>query len=156
MKLHLLFVGKTSFPELEQAIERYLSRIRHYIPAEVHVVKPEKITAKAVPQKVMDKEGERILKTCDLRDTLVAWDAGGRSMSSEKFAEFWDRLFKQGRSGVWMIVGGPLGLSPRVLSRAQWTLSLSSMTFPHDLARLMLVEQTYRALTILRGEPYHK
>ncbi len=156
MKLHLLFVGKTSFPELDQAIERYLSRIRHYVPTEVHVVKPEKITARGEAQKVMDKEGEKILKTCDLRDTLVAWDPGGRAMSSTGFAQFWENLFKQGKSGVWMIVGGPLGLSSKVLSRAQWTLSLSSMTFPHDLARLMLVEQTYRALSILRGEPYHK
>ncbi len=156
MKLHLLFVGKTGFPELEQAIDRYVSRIRHYLPTEIHFVKPVKIDGKTNPGKVKAVEGDRILKAYDERDILVAWDAGGRSMSSEKFAAFWENLFQQGRSGVWMVMGGPLGLSPRVMENASSVLSLSVMTFPHDLARLMLVEQIYRAFSILRGEPYHK
>ncbi len=156
MKLHLLFVGKTGFAELDQAIERYLARIRRYVPTEIHTVRPERITGKSDAEAVREKEGERILKVYDPRETLVAWDAGGRPLSSEKFAEFWDHLFLQGRSGVWMVVGGPLGLSSAVLGSAQAVLSLSPMTFPHDLARLMLVEQVYRALSILRGEPYHK
>lgn len=156
MKLHLLFVGKTAFPELESAIDRYLSRLRHYIPTEIHVIKPEKITDSISVETVKEREAARILRLYDSRDYLVAWDQKGRQVTSEGFAQFWKGLPANGHSGVWMVLGGPVGLSHSVIQKAQSTLSFSKMTFPHDLARLMLVEQLYRAFSILRGEPYHK
>lgn len=156
MHLHLVFLGKTLFPEMETGIKRYLDRIRHYTPTDTHFLKAEKISQKVQEEAVKEKEGERVLRLIGTQDYLVAWDQQGRQLDSQRFAEFLGRLRNQGTSHIWMVLGGPVGLSGKVLEKADSVLSLSKMTFPHDLARLIVVEQIYRAFTILKGEPYHK
>jgi 23S rRNA (pseudouridine1915-N3)-methyltransferase len=155
MKIHLIFVGKTVFPEMEAGIQRYLDRLRHYASVEVHVVKPEKIGKRADEESVKVTEGQRILKLPAPQDVLIAWDERGRPLDSPSFAALLGRIQESARD-LWMVVGGPLGLSEEVRQKANHILALSKMTLPHDLARLVVAEQLYRAFTILRGEPYHK
>ncbi|MCU0587577.1 MAG: 23S rRNA (pseudouridine(1915)-N(3))-methyltransferase RlmH [Syntrophobacteraceae bacterium] len=154
--LHLVFVGKTAFPEMDQAIQRYLDRLRHYASVEVHLVRAEKIAERSREKTVMDREGERILKLVGSRDVLVALDRHGAQLDSEGLAAYLEQLKRDGSPEVWMAIGGPVGHSKKILERANRTLALSRMTFPHDLTRLILVEQLYRAFTILKGEPYHR
>jgi 23S rRNA (pseudouridine1915-N3)-methyltransferase len=156
MHLHFVFVGKTAFQEMETGINRYLDRLKHYLPTQVHHVKAERILAKSEESAIREREGERILKLVGKQGYLVVLDQHGRQMDSPGLANFLSGIQKGGTSQLWMVIGGPLGVSPQVLERADLVLSLSRMTFPHDLARLMVVEQIYRALTILKGEPYHK
>jgi 23S rRNA (pseudouridine1915-N3)-methyltransferase len=156
MHLHLVFIGKTAFPELETGLGRYLDRLRFYIPAQIHVVKTQKISPKAGEEAVKEKEAERVLKLLGKRDFLVIWDQRGKHLDSLGFARLLDQFRSNGISELWMLIGGHLGVSQRLLERADCVLSLSKMTFPHDLARLMVMEQLYRAFTILKGEPYHK
>lgn len=156
MHLHLVFVGKTNLPEIEVGIERYFQRLQHYFPATIDVVKPVKITKKSTAENIRQAESERVLKLVGKQGHLIAWDRSGRQMGSEALAKFWEGLVASGTKTVWMVVGGSLGISPALLHQADTVLSLSKMTFPHDLARLLVVEQLYRAATILKGEPYHK
>jgi 23S rRNA (pseudouridine1915-N3)-methyltransferase len=156
MRLHLVFIGKTTFSELDAGINRYLDRLRFYVPTQTHLVKAEKITPKGTEGVVKEKEAERVLKLLEKKDCLVIWDQHGKEVDSITFAKFLDDLRNNGVSEVWMVVGGPLGVSQRLLAGADFVFSLSRMTFPHDLARLMVMEQIYRAFTILKGEPYHK
>jgi 23S rRNA (pseudouridine1915-N3)-methyltransferase len=156
MRVHLVFIGKTAFADLDTGISRYLDRLRFYVPIQMHVVKAGKISPKSTEEVIKDEEAERILKLLGKDDYLVIWDQQGTDMDSLGFAGFLEGLRNKGISHVWMVVGGPLGISQKLLKRADSVLSLSRMTFPHDLARLMVAEQLYRAFTILKGEPYHK
>jgi 23S rRNA (pseudouridine1915-N3)-methyltransferase len=156
MRLHLVFIGKTTFPELDTGINRYLDRLRFYVPTQIHLLKAEKISPKGNEEAVREKEAERVLKLLGKSDFLIVWDQHGKNVDSIAFAKFLDDLRNNGASEVWMVIGGPLGVSQQLMARADSVFSLSRMTFPHDLARLMVVEQLYRAFTILKGEPYHK
>jgi 23S rRNA (pseudouridine1915-N3)-methyltransferase len=158
MRLHLVFVGKTGFHDLDSSIRRYMDRLVHYIPTEIHLIKAEKIASASgsVEDAVKEREGERILKLPGKQDHLAVWDQRGRQLDSTSLAHFLEDLMNKGVSHLWMVTGGPLGISPKVIERADSLLSLSKMTFPHDLARLMVGEQLYRAFTILKGEPYHR
>jgi len=156
MRLHLLFIGKTAFPDLETGINRFLERLRFYIPAQIHILKAEKIPPKGAEEPIKEREAERVLKLVGKKGCLVIWDQNGKETDSVSFAGFLNDLRDGGVSEVWMVVGGPLGVSQGLLARADFVLSLSRMTFPHDLARLMVMEQLYRAFTILKGEAYHK
>ena len=156
MRLHLVFVGKTGLEELDVAIHRYVKRLQHYVPIEIHLVREEKIS-KSVPERlVQERESDRILDVVRDRGVLLVWDRLGRELNSEDLAAILQGLQNQGVGHVWVIVGGALGVSERLLKRANQVLALSRLTFPHDIARLLVVEQLYRAFTITRGEPYHK
>ncbi len=156
IQFHLIFVGKTSFPEIDTAIRRYLDRISHYAAIEVHLIKASKILPKSQEDAAITREAERIMKLLNESEYVIVWDSGGKDLDSVGLARFVERLRDEGIQKVWMVIGGPLGLSREILDHANTVLSLSRMTFPHDLARLMVVEQLYRAFTILKGEPYHK
>ncbi|HYA43679.1 MAG TPA: 23S rRNA (pseudouridine(1915)-N(3))-methyltransferase RlmH [Syntrophobacteraceae bacterium] len=156
MRIHLIFVGKTAFSDIESAIERYVERLRRYCPVEIHYIKAEKIAPAHGEQLVREREGERILKLAGRQGRLIVWDQTGREMDSTGLSRFMEKLIASAVSDLWMAVGGPLGVSSQLLKAAHDVLSLSKMTFPHDLARLMVVEQIYRALTIIKGEPYNK
>ncbi|MEJ5366635.1 MAG: 23S rRNA (pseudouridine(1915)-N(3))-methyltransferase RlmH [Desulfosoma sp.] len=155
MKIHFVFVGKTAFPEIQRGLDRYLERIGHYIRVDVHVVRAERIGPKSDEAAVREREGRRIMDVVSGKGIVVVWDEKGSPLSSQDYAGFLNRMAGDG-TDLWMVVGGPLGLSQAVRRTAHHTFSLSAMTFPHDLARLLVAEQTYRAFTILRGEPYHK
>jgi len=156
MRIDLVFVGKTAFADLESAIDRYVERLRHYCPVEIHHIKAEKISAAVGDHLVRERESERILKLAGRRGHLIVLDRGGRELDSSGLAKLMEKLMASAISGLWMAVGGPVGVSPRLLRSANDVISLSKMTFPHDLARLMLVEQLYRAFTIMKGEPYNR
>lgn len=156
MRIHLVFVGRTAFHDMESAIERYVKRLGHYCRLEIHYIKGEKISIGAGDQMVRDRESERILKLAGRDAHLIIWDRSGRELDSVGLSKLLDRLDLSAIGDVWMIVGGPVGVSGKLLENAREVLSLSKMTFPHDLARLMLVEQLYRAFTIIKGEPYNR
>jgi 23S rRNA (pseudouridine1915-N3)-methyltransferase len=156
MRIHLVFVGKTAFGDIESAIGRYLERLRHYCPVEIHYIKAEKITAAAGDRLVRERESERILKLAGRQGHLIVWDQRGRDLDSHGLSKLMEKLIASAISDLWMAVGGPVGLSSQLLKGAHDVLSLSKMTLPHDLARLVLVEQLYRALTIIKGEPYNR
>lgn len=156
MRIHLVFVGKTAFSDMESAITRYLERLRHYCPVDMHHVKADKITAAVGDRVVRERESERIMKLTGRRGHLIVWDQRGREIDSMGLSKLMEKLAASATSDLWMAVGGPVGVSSRLLDSAHEVLSLSRMTFPHDLARLMLVEQLYRAFTIIRGEPYNR
>jgi len=156
LHLHLVFIGKTTFPELDAGIQRYLERLRHYVLADVHVVRAEKLTTKIQEDQVREREADRVARLLGKQDYTIVWDSRGQQMESPEFAKFLKKLIEGGISDVWMIIGGPVGLSERLRQQAQTIMSFSKMTFPHDLSRLIVLEQLYRAFTILRGEPYHK
>jgi 23S rRNA (pseudouridine1915-N3)-methyltransferase len=156
MRIHLVFVGKTAFRDIESAIDRYLERIGHYCPVQIHCIKAEKITTAVGDQLVRERDSERILKLAGRQGHLIVWDQRGRDLDSLGLSKLMEKLIASSISDLWMAMGGPVGLSSQLLRSAQDVLSLSKMTLPHDLARLVLVEQLYRALTIIKGEPYNK
>jgi 23S rRNA (pseudouridine1915-N3)-methyltransferase len=156
MHLHLVFVGKTSFPDVDSAIHRYLERLKHYAVVETCLVKAEKIGKGLTPEMIQERESRRILDLVKNRGLVAVWEQRGRELDSIAFAQLIGRLQKTATSHLWMVIGGPLGVSQTLLEKSDYVLALSRMTFPHDIARLLVLEQLYRAFTILKGEPYHK
>jgi 23S rRNA (pseudouridine1915-N3)-methyltransferase len=147
-------VGRPRAPGLAAAIGEYEQRAAHYWPFEAIEVREEPARSGA-PDLVREKEGERLLKAVTAGAHLVACDPTGRSKDSASFAT-WLQLERERAQDVAFVIGGALGLSDAVRAAARTTLSLAPWTLPHELARLVLVEQIYRAGTIVRGEPYHK
>jgi 23S rRNA (pseudouridine1915-N3)-methyltransferase len=157
MQLHLVFVGKTAFADVDAGIERYVNRLNHYLPTRIHTVKAEKISPGGMEETVLEKERERISRLIGKKeDYLIVWDRCGKHLDSVGFARALEKLSDRSVGTLWMVIGGPLGISRELVSKANLVLALSQMTFPHDLARLIVAEQLYRAFTIIRGEPYHK
>lgn len=155
MKLLLMAVGKTTQPLMRQAIDLYLERLRHYLPVEVEIIADVKKAASLTPEKQKELEGEQLLRRLEPGDRVILLDENGREMTSREFAGFMEKQMAAGGKRLVYIVGGPYGFSQAVYSRADSKLSLSRMTFNHEMVRLFFVEQLYRSQTILRGEPYH-
>ncbi|MDR0418759.1 MAG: 23S rRNA (pseudouridine(1915)-N(3))-methyltransferase RlmH [Prevotellaceae bacterium] len=154
MKIRFLVVGKTEKEYLEEGIDRYVQRLLHYIPFEIKVV-PELKNSKSMTEKQQkDKEGKLILQLVE-EGELILLDERGKEYTSEKFADFLDKKIRQGIKQLTFVVGGPYGFSEAVYRQASALVSLSQMTFSHQMIRLFFVEQLYRAFTIMRGEPYH-
>ena len=154
MKTELIVVGKTTNKHFIAAINDYLERIGHYMPFSVTVL-PELRNAKSLSQQQQkDKEGEAILRLLQPSDTVVLLDERGKEPRSIELAD-WLQHQQQTARRLVFIIGGPYGFSQQVYSRADSMLSLSRMTFSHQMVRLIFVEQLYRACTIIKGEPYH-
>lgn len=155
MHLTLLTVGKTDIPWVRDGLEMYVSRLRHYVPFELREI-PELKGVSALSQgQIKEREGELILRQLKPSDELILLDEHGQEYRSVEFADWLGRrLAGSGRDLVFAI-GGAYGFSPAVYERAGGKLSLSKMTFSHQLVRTIFAEQLYRAFTILRGEPYH-
>ena len=156
MKVLLLAVGEPKSAHMAAAIEDYESRVRHYFNLETLEVKPRKIRPNADPQEIIEKESDALLSRVPEGLEIVALDGRGTPWTSEELAAYLSELGVLGKPGVAFMIGGPLGLSRHALEESSRVLSLSSFTLPHELARLVLVEQIYRSGTIQRGEPYHK
>ena len=159
MKITVITVGKIKEKYLEDAIAEYSKRLSRYCKLEIIQVADEKTPDRAsevVETQMKDKEGERILS--HIKDTayVVALAIEGKMISSEELAELIDGLGVRGESHIQFVIGGSLGLSKKVLERADYKLSFSRMTFPHQLMRVILLEQIYRSYRIVNGEPYHK
>ena len=144
MKFTLLTVGKTADARLEALIDEYRERLKHYVP----------LDTKVVPVSDKQQEGERILKAVTPATDLVLLDERGKEYRSIEFADYLQKKMSAGRDVVF-VVGGPFGFSEAVYARANGQISLSKMTFSHQMIRLLFVEQLYRGMTILRNEPYH-
>lgn len=155
MKISLLTVGRTTTDYIEKGIKFYSSRIIHYIPFEILAVSDIKNSRALSQQQQKEKEGDEILASLRPGDIVVLLDERGKELTSRELAESIDRYALQGIKRLVFVVGGPYGFSKKIYDRANYLLSLSRMTFPHELVRLFFVEQVYRAMTILRGEPYH-
>lgn len=154
MRLVVAVVGRPRDPRLAGLIGEYESRAARYWPIEVHEVREEPARA-LTPALVRDREGERLESKLPSGVRLVACDSAGTAMTSDRFAG-WLRDARDRAQSVAFVIGGAFGLAPSLLSRADLSLTLAPWTLPHEVARLVLAEQLYRAGTIVRGEPYHK
>jgi 23S rRNA (pseudouridine1915-N3)-methyltransferase len=154
MKITLLVVGKTTDQRLQTLIDDYQQRLKHYIPFEIVVI-PDLRNAKALTQaQIKEQEGIEILRRITPAMEVILLDEHGREYRSIEYAQWIQKKMSAGRD-VTFIVGGPYGFSAAVYERADGKISLSKMTFSHQMIRLFFTEQIYRAMTILRGEPYH-
>ena len=157
MTIKLLCVGKIRKPYLQQAIDKYVKRIRHYTSLEYTEIKAEKRGKTKNDLQVKQREWEKIRKAIAVQDTVVALDEHGIKYSSMEFSDFIARYQSRGDiKKLVFVIGGTTGFLDEFLKQADIVISLSKMTFPHQLCRLILVEQLYRAYTILAGESYHK
>ena len=154
MNILFLVVGKTTDSNIQTLLDDYQSRLKHYLQFQMRVI-PELKNAKNLSQEQQKaEEGRQILSQVQASDYVVLLDERGEEMRSIEFASYMQKLMSAGRNVVF-VVGGPYGFSKEVYERANHKLSLSKMTFSHQMVRLFFVEQIYRAMTILRGEPYH-
>jgi len=155
MKITLIAIGKTDNRHLISLMEDYSKRLGHYISFEMAIV-PDIKNAKNLSEPLQKKaEGDEILKRISPADILILLDENGKTYSSEKFSEFLQKKMNSGLKNLVFVIGGPYGFSEEIYARANGKLSLSSMTFSHQMVRLFFIEQVYRAFTILRNEPYH-
>jgi 23S rRNA (pseudouridine1915-N3)-methyltransferase len=154
VKITFVCVGSVKKSSIGEASADYLKRIKRYAPVEIIEVKDEGASPKVPREDVLRKEGQRILLALGQGGYTVVLADTGSSMTSAAFSKFIEGLMNQGRKNVSFVVGGAYGLHKDVYDTADLVLSLSAMTLPHDLARLFLYEQVYRAFTIMRGEPY--
>ena len=148
-------VGRTSTGFVIEGIAEYSSRLKHYIPFSIQEIKDVKVSSGTGPDRQEQLEGEAVLSKIGLSDMLVLLDERGREYTSMQFAAYLEKLQVSGRKRVIFLIGGPYGFSDKVYERADAKISLSKMTFNHEMVRLFFVEQIYRGMTILRGEPYH-
>ena len=155
MKIKLLVVGKTDDKNLVQLIEKYQKRLQHYIKFQLEVIPDIKNSKNLSPHQQKEKEGELILSKLQNTDQLVLLDEKGKEYQSVNFATFLQKKMNTGIKQLVMVIGGPYGFSDMVYKKANGKLSLSKMTFSHQMIRLFIVEQLYRGFTILRNEPYH-
>ena len=154
MKITLLVVGKTTDIHIDSLIQEYLKRLTHYVPFALQVIPEIKNTKALTPEQQKQAEGELILRTVAPNTKMILLDEHGKEFRSIEYAEYLQKAMLSGQDIIF-VVGGPYGFSDAVYQRANGKISLSEMTFSHQMVRLFFVEQTYRAMTILRGEPYH-
>ncbi len=155
MKFCLLVVGKTASSFMSKGIEEYKSRVNRYVGFEIISISDLKSTRGLTEMQQKEKEGEMLLASLTPSDTVILLDEKGREYTSREFADFPTSMMNRGVKRLVYVIGGPYGFSQKVYDRADGKISLSRMTFSHEMARLFFCEQLYRAMTILRGEPYH-
>ena len=155
MNLQLVTVGKTDVKWVREGLDLYVSRLQHYVPFQLTEI-PELKKAGALREaQIKEKEGELILSQVSPADILILLDERGQQYRSVDFAAFLQKQLSSGRGRLVFVIGGAYGFSEAVYQRAQGLLSLSKMTFSHQMVRTVFAEQLYRAFTILKGEPYH-
>lgn len=154
MKTKLLVVGKTNDKNITKGIDDYVGRVKHYMPFDIEVIPELKNTKSLTQSNQKEMEAEQILKRLQPSDTVVLLDEHGKEYRSIEFAIWIEKQQQTARSLVF-IIGGPYGFADSVYERSNAKLSLSKMTFSHQMIRLLFVEQIYRACTIIKGEPYH-
>lgn len=155
MVINFLVVGKTTDSYIAQGIDKYLGRLQHYARVAVTTIPELKNVSKMTEQQIKQTEAELILKQFSPSDFVILLDEAGQEFTSEGFAQFLQQAMNRSVQQMWFVVGGAYGFAPKVYDRADKKLSLSQMTFSHQMVRLLFVEQLYRAHTIIKGEPYH-
>ena len=155
MKIRLLMIGKTDAAYIREGMEEYEKRVRHYVPFETIVIPALKNASGLPVHKVKNRETELLLKAAGDSDYILLLDETGKEMTSVEFSGFLNTRFTSGNRSMVFIIGGPYGVSDLLKKRAKQVLSLSRMTFSHQMVRLFFLEQLYRGLTILNNESYH-
>lgn len=155
MKIGLLVIGKTDARYFIEAIDEYKNRLEHYIPFEFCVIPDIKNTKNLTADQQKEKEGELLLKNIQAGDYVVLLDERGKEFSSMQFSTYIEKKTHTVAKRLVFIIGGPYGFSKEVYDKANEKISLSKMTFSHQMIRLIFIEQLYRAMTILNNEPYH-
>ncbi|HMI03775.1 MAG TPA: 23S rRNA (pseudouridine(1915)-N(3))-methyltransferase RlmH [Pedobacter sp.] len=155
MKITLLVVGKTEDRYLIEGIDKYLGRLKHYIGFQITVIPEIKNTKNLSMAQQKSREGELILKHVGNTDTVILLDEKGKKYTSVLFANFLNKQMIGSVQQMIFVIGGPYGFDEPIYKRANGSISLSDMTFSHQMVRLFFVEQLYRAFSILKGEPYH-
>lgn len=155
MKIQLLVIGNTSAPYIKEGIDVYRKRLIRYVPFDMVVI-PDIRNARSLTEEMQKvKEGAAMLDIIKAGDYVVLLDEKGAEYTSREFAAFIDRKMATVNKNIWFVIGGPYGFSSEIYERCDAKLSFSRMTFSHEMIRMFFVEQLYRAMTILRGEPYH-
>ncbi|ADV47396.1 23S rRNA (pseudouridine(1915)-N(3))-methyltransferase RlmH [Cellulophaga sp. E16_2] len=155
MTIKLLAIGKTDSSHLSQLIEEYENRLKHYIKFDLELIPDIKNTKNLSEAQQKEKEGEAILKKITNTDVLILLDENGKQFTSIDFSNYLQKKMNSGIKQLVFVIGGPYGFSDAIYNKAQGKISLSKMTFSHQMIRLFIVEQVYRAFTILKNEPYH-
>lgn len=155
MKLQLICIGKTTFDYLNEGILLYEKRLKHYLPFEWIELPDLKKNKNRDRQQIKFNEGEKLLKVIPTDAIVVLLDVKGKTATSEEFSNFINSRMLSGIKNLCFVIGGAYGFSNELYARSQFKISLSQMTFSHQLVRLIFMEQLYRAMTILKGEPYH-
>ena len=155
MKIQLICVGKTERSYLKEGESEYLKRLKHYRSFEKIEIPELKNAKKLSEDQIKTEEGKLILAKVDRSTQLILLDENGKTFNSVGFSKFLQKKFNQGGKSIVFVVGGAYGFSEEMYARANGKISLSEMTFSHQMVRLFFIEQIYRALTILKGEPYH-
>jgi 23S rRNA (pseudouridine1915-N3)-methyltransferase len=155
MTIKLIAIGKTDSVSLQDLVKVYENRLKHYVRFELDIIPDIKNVKNLSETEQKDKEGELILKKLNAADVLILLDENGKQFGSVEFADFLQKKMNSGIKQLVLVIGGPYGFSDVVYAKAQAKISLSKMTFSHQMVRLFIVEQLYRAFTILKNEPYH-
>lgn len=155
MDVLLITLGKTTTGYIQTGIDEYCKRLRRYIKYSIKCIPDIKNSGKLTESQQKEEEGKLILSELSVCDFVVLLDERGAMLTSREFSEFLQKGMLSGKKRMVFVVGGPYGFSPLVYSRADYKLSFSKMTFSHEMIRLFFTEQVYRAMTILKGEPYH-
>ncbi len=155
MNLKLLAIGKTDNKNLQQLLDDYSKRLSFYIKFDVEIIPDLKNAKNLSESQQKEKEGELILSKITPTDELILLDENGKSFSSVGFSEFLQKKMNSGVKTLVFVIGGPYGFSENVYKSAKARVSLSAMTFSHQMVRLFIIEQLYRGFTILKNEPYH-
>ena len=155
MKIKFICIGKTGKDFLQNGEKEYLDRLKHYLPVERIEIPDLKNVKNLSVDQIKVQEGKEIISKLDAGDILILLDENGKEFGSVQFAEFLQHRFNKGGKTLTFIVGGAYGFSSEVYDRSQFKISLSRMTFSHQMVRMIFFEQLYRAMTIIRGEPYH-
>ncbi|MDP4281282.1 MAG: 23S rRNA (pseudouridine(1915)-N(3))-methyltransferase RlmH [Bacteroidota bacterium] len=155
MKIKLIVVGKTDKEYLRTGFHEYESRVKKYLPFEYIEIPALKSSQNLSHEECNRLEAEKIRSCISVGDTLILLDERGKEMRSVEFADFLNKRFQAGGKNLVFVVGGPFGFDEKLKKEAQFLISLSKMTFSHQMVRLFFAEQLYRALSILRNEPYH-
>ena len=155
MQIELIVIGKTDSPEIAALVETYAKRVNHYCRFAVTTLPDVRNTRHLTARQQCTAEGEALLRQFTEGDCVVLLDERGEEMRSTEFADWLQKRLNSGRKRLVMVIGGPYGVSEAVYARADARLSLSRMTFSHQIVRAIFAEQIYRAFTILNNEPYH-
>ncbi|KAB1159866.1 23S rRNA (pseudouridine(1915)-N(3))-methyltransferase RlmH [Tenacibaculum aiptasiae] len=155
MKIKLLAIGKTDNKNLIQLIDEYQKRLKHYVKFELEIIPDIKNVKNLSEAQQKEKEGQLVLGKLQNTDQLILLDDKGKHFTSIEFSQFLQKKMNSGIKQIVLVIGGPYGFSEAVYQKAQGKISLSKMTFSHQMIRLFIVEQLYRGFTILKNEPYH-
>lgn len=156
MKIVFVFIGKTTEPYIEVGIETYIKKIKSYLPVEVQIIPAIKDAGNLSKEELKRKEGEKLLEKLDsMGNTIYILDEKGKQFTSRGFADFIQKQMNEGNKSLVLVVGGAFGFSEEVYKKAKGKISLSTLTFSHQMVRLFLAEQVYRAISILNNSPYH-